>query len=191
MDLNFWMLIGAYFLGSIPFGLLVCRWVGGIDVRTVGSGNIGASNVSRACGPAWGRVTLILDAAKSALPVALVLEQSGEWAPAVGLAAIVGHCWPVWLGFRGGKGVATTAGVMLVLAPVSTLAAVLVWMGVYGVSRVSALASLTACVALLAAVGLHDPEYMSLGVAAVSIVLLRHRENMGRLLSGREFRSKL
>ena len=86
---------------------------------------------------------------------------------------------------------ATTAGVMLVLAPVSTLAAVLVWIGVYGVSRVSALASLTACVALLAAVGLHDSEYMSLGVAAVSIVLLRHRENMGRLLSGREFRSKL
>ena len=191
MDLNSWMIIGAYFLGSLPFGLLIGLWVKGVDVREVGSGNIGASNVSRACGAGWGRLTLALDALKGALPVMVALHTSEEWAPAVGLAAILGHCFPIWLRFRGGKGVATTAGALGVLAPLATGVAVACWWVSYRVTRISAMGSLVACVGLLAALWAMQPEGLRLGVAAVAVVVLRHRENLQRLLEGTENRVRL
>lgn len=192
MDLNLWMIFGAYFLGAIPFGLLIVRWRKGIDIRTIGSGNIGASNVSRACGKFWGRVTIFLDAGKGAVPSALALHQEGlELAGAVGLAAIVGHCWPLFLGFKGGKGVATTAGVVAVVSPLAGLAGALSWLVVYKTSQKSSLASLTACGALLAAVAVIRVEQVPLVLAIVAIVVLRHRENIQRLRAGEERTSSL
>src|SRR3984957_8845889 len=112
--------IAAYLLGSIPFGLLLGKLFGGRDVRSAGSGNIGATNVARVAGPVAGILTLLLDAAKGALAVYLagrLSEQSSTWMMIAGLCALVGHCFPIWLGFHGGKGVATAAGVFLVLCP--------------------------------------------------------------------------
>ncbi len=191
MDLNTSMIIGAYFLGSVPFGLLIGLGIKGVDVREVGSGNIGASNVSRACGRGWGRVTLLLDALKGALPVALALQASMELASAVGLAAILGHCFPIWLRFRGGKGVATSAGAMAVLAPLSTAVAVAVWWVSYRATRISAVGSLAACVGLIGALWVLEPHGLRLGVAAVAVVVLRHRENLQRLSQGTEHRTEL
>ena len=191
MDLNIWMIIGAYFLGSLPFGLLIGLWVKGVDVREIGSGNIGASNVSRACGRGWGRLTLCLDALKGALPVMFALHASPEWAPAVGLAAILGHCFPLWLWFRGGKGVATTAGALGVLAPQATGVAVVVWWVGYRLTGISAVGSLVACVGLLLALWGLEPQGLRLGVAAVAVVILRHRENLQRLVEGTENRSNI
>ena len=191
MDLNTSMIIGAYFFGSVPFGLLIGLGVKGVDVREVGSGNIGASNVSRACGRGWGRLTLLLDAFKGALPVALAQQVSMELASAVGLAAILGHCFPIWLRFRGGKGVATSAGAMAVLAPLSTAVAVAVWWIGYRATRISSVGSLAACVGLIGALWVLEPHGLRLGVAAVAVVLLRHRENLQRLSQGTEHRSKI
>jgi glycerol-3-phosphate acyltransferase PlsY len=192
VDLNLSLLFAAYFFGSIPFGLLIVRWKAGLDIRTVGSGNIGASNVSRACGKLWGRVTMLLDAAKGGLPCGLALYWGDlELAGAAGLAAIVGHCWPVWLGFKGGKGVATTAGVLAVVSPMASLAGAVSWLLVYSMSKKSSLASLTACVALLVAVAAMRPEQLSLALAIVAIILIRHRENIQRLLAGEERTSSL
>ncbi|HTT70768.1 MAG TPA: glycerol-3-phosphate acyltransferase, partial [Anaeromyxobacteraceae bacterium] len=114
-------LLGAFLLGSVPFGLLLTRLFTGEDVRRVGSGNIGASNVTRAAGRTAGALTLLLDAAKAALPMLLVRalagagDQAEGWVVATGLAAFLGHLYPPWLRFRGGKGVATALGVFLVL----------------------------------------------------------------------------
>jgi len=186
------MLFGAYFLGSIPFGLLIVRWRKGIDIRTIGSGNIGASNVSRACGKFWGRTTILLDAAKGAAPSALALQQESlELAGAVGLAAIVGHCWPIFLGFKGGKGVATTAGVVAVVSPVAGLVAALSWLAVYKTSKKSSLASLVACGALLVTGAAICLAQLPLVLAIVAIVVLRHRENIQRLRAGEERTSSL
>src|ERR1700720_3524470 len=115
----------AYFLGSIPFGLLLAKLFGAADVRKAGSGNIGATNVARVAGPLAGIFTLLLDAAKGALAVVLAArlsDQSSTWMMIAGLCALVGHCYPIWLGFHGGKGVATAAGVFLVLSPLAFLA---------------------------------------------------------------------
>jgi glycerol-3-phosphate acyltransferase PlsY len=122
--------VGAYLLGSIPFGLLLTKLVGGGDVRKAGSGNIGATNVARVAGPLAGIVTLILDAAKGGVAVLLAARFSGEsatWMMAAGLAALVGHCFPVWLKFKGGKGVATAAGVFLVLCPLAMLSSLILF----------------------------------------------------------------
>ena len=192
MVLNNCLLIGAYFLGSIPFGLLITRWVRGVDIRQVGSGNIGASNVSRACGKHWGRVTLLLDAAKGALATSLMgIYGNSEWAPWAAVCAVVGHCWPIWLRFKGGKGVATTAGGTLVLSPIATGLAVSSWLVAYLVSRKSSLGALVGCLVLtLAVLGL-DADLLGPVVALVGVVVLRHRENMRRLWSGEERNSSL
>ena len=192
MDLNICLPIGAYFLGSVPFGLLIVRGVSGVDVRTYGSGNIGASNVSRVSGRHWGRLTLLLDAAKGALAVGLALLWGGlDLAASAGLAAVVGHCWPVYLRFSGGKGVATTAGVLAILAPLIAFLGVAVWMSVRWVTKVSSLASLCACIAVLAATAGLRWELLPLVIALVAIVFLRHRENIERLRLGQEPFTKL
>src|SRR5712671_1219356 len=120
----------AYLLGSIPFGLLLTKLFGGGDVRKTGSGNIGATNVARVAGPLPGILTLLLDAAKGAAAVWLAARFSNEsaaWMMIAALAALIGHCFPVWLKFRGGKGVAPAVGVFLMLAPLAAIGALLVF----------------------------------------------------------------
>src|SRR6516162_6389865 len=122
--------VAAYLLGSIPFGLLLTRALGRGDVRTVGSGNIGATNVARAAGLLAGVFTLVLDVAKGAGAVLLaenLSHDSAMWMMIAAFASLLGHCFPVWLKFKGGKGVATAAGIFLVLSPLACLAAVVLF----------------------------------------------------------------
>src|SRR5690242_3001349 len=134
------LLVGAYLLGSVPFGVVLTRLFTGKDVRSVGSGNIGASNVARAAGKAAGILTLVLDAAKASVPMLVTLRlfapegraAAEGWAVAVGLAAFAGHLYPIWLGFKGGKGVATALGVFAVLAPIPSLLALVAFAVAYG-----------------------------------------------------------
>src|SRR6202140_3267399 len=125
--------IVAYLLGSIPFGLLLTKLFGGGDVRQAGSGNIGATNVARVVGPLPGILTLLLDSAKGAVAVWLAARSSNDsamWMVIAALAALIGHCFPVWLKFRGGKGVATAAGGFLVLSPAALLGSGMLFLGV-------------------------------------------------------------
>lgn len=180
---------GAYLLGSIPFGLILGR-LRGVDVRQVGSGNIGATNVARSLGKKLGLVVLVLDLAKGALPVLLLrwLGLDDRVHPflltAVGLAPILGHCFPVWLRLRGGKGVATALGVFLAMDPAITGMAVLVFAVLYALFRVVSVGSMTATVALavlLWLLGRPAPE-VALGVLTAALILVQHRQNIGRLL---------
>lgn len=182
--------LAGYLLGAIPFGLLVGRGLAGLDVRTVGSGNIGATNLARAAGWRLGALVLALDALKGLLPTlaARLLSLPG-WAPyAVGAAAILGHVYPVYLSFRGGKGVATSLGVFLVLAPLPTLAGAMVFGAVVAVRRVVSVGSmagaLAACATSFALDGA-SPSSLLLAAAAL-LILARHRENLARLLKREE-----
>jgi glycerol-3-phosphate acyltransferase PlsY len=197
--------IGAYLLGSIPFGLLI-GFALGVDIRKTGSGNIGATNLSRAAGRKWGITAFVLDFAKGLIPVLVARwlaaehgagfawSESGGIAFAAGLAAIVGHVFPVYLAFRGGKGVATTFGVMAGLAWASTLAAGAVWAVLYLVTRTVSIGSMGAAVALPIAVaclerGRSGNELVAIEVFAAAmglLILLRHRSNLLRLLRGEE-----
>lgn len=180
---------GAYLLGSIPFGLILGR-LRGVDVREVGSGNIGATNVARSLGKKLGLVVLVLDLAKGALPV-LLLRRLGLDArvhpfllTAVGMAPILGHCFPVWLRLRGGKGVATALGVFLAMDPAVTGMAALVFAVLYALFRVVSLGSMIATVSLATLLWLLDrpvPE-VALGVLTAALILVQHRQNIRRLL---------
>lgn len=190
----------AYLMGSVPFGLLVARMVAGVDVRAVGSGNIGASNVSRAAGKLAGVVTLLFDAGKAALPMiltrSLLRGSYGDAAAAhlellVGVAAFAGHCFPVWLRFKGGKGVATGLGVFAVLAPPAALAALAAFALVFAVTRIASVSSLTGtAVCAGGAIWLHgwgtEVAWGALFVAAV--IFWRHRSNLARLFQRREIK---
>ncbi|MEM1032626.1 MAG: glycerol-3-phosphate acyltransferase [Myxococcota bacterium] len=144
------LLVGAAYLsGAVPYGHLIAR-ARGIDIRAVGSGNIGATNVSRALGRGWGVVVLVLDALKGAVPVGIAVWTAGAGltsplgVTAAGLAAVVGHCFPVWLAFRGGKGVATSLGVFLVIDPVAAAASAVVFFATYALTRTASVGSLVA-----------------------------------------------
>ena len=187
----------AYLLGSIPFGLLLTKAAGLGDVRAIGSGNIGATNVLRTGNKGLAAATLALDLAKGFFAVALVRQQVAfndpvlamAWGPvaAAALGAVLGHCFPVWLRFKGGKGVATHAGVALGLAWPIGLAYALVWIGVLAASRISSLAGISAVVAaaMAAAVLGYWPFVPVLAIIAALIVWL-HRANIGRLMRGEE-----
>jgi glycerol-3-phosphate acyltransferase PlsY len=182
---------GAYLLGSIPFGLLLGRALGGVDVRAAGSGNIGATNVARTAGKAAGGLVLALDAAKGAAPISI--GQHGLEAPisvvvVAGLFAVLGHVFPVWLRFRGGKGVATALGVFLALSPLATSSAIAVLALVFALRRVVSLGSLIASVALVPLVAGLDGrrEVLALTVLVAGLVVVRHRGNIRRLLSRQE-----
>jgi glycerol-3-phosphate acyltransferase PlsY len=183
------LVIGAYLLGSIPFGLIVGRRRG-VDVRQVGSGNIGATNVARSLGKKLGLLVLVLDVAKGALPVLALrwLELDARVHPflltAVGLAPMLGHCFPVWLRLHGGKGVATALGVFLALAPAVAGMAVALFAVLYALFRVVSLGSMSASMAvpaLLWALGRPAPE-VALGVVSAAVILIQHRQNIRRLL---------
>lgn len=181
-----WVLI-AYAAGSIPFGVLVARAASGKDVRTVGSGNIGATNVARAAGRSAAALTLLLDASKGFLPVA-VAPAEPEWIRAASaVAAVSGHCFPPWLRFRGGKGVATGLGVCLALAPWAALAGAAVWVALYKRYRISSIGSLGGVAACVAVAALTARRSSATALGAVGIlVVARHGGNIRRLLRRQE-----
>ena len=186
----------AYFLGSIPFGLILAKLFGGTDVRKKGSGNIGATNVARVVGPLAGILTLILDVAKGAAAVLLaerLSNDSATWMMIAAVAALVGHCYPVWLKFKGGKGVATAAGVFLVLSPPAFLSAVILFLLVVIVWRYVSLGSISAAAAMplliyfLWAPHHAPPLAITFGaLAAALLIIYQHRGNLQRLLEGAE-----
>jgi glycerol-3-phosphate acyltransferase PlsY len=189
------LVLGGYLSGSIPWGVVLGRLFLGVDVRTVGSGNIGATNVARAGGRKLGILVMLLDAAKAAVPVLLSRlllrgQPDGEvWVLAVALAAFVGHVFPVWLRFRGGKGVATAFGIFLVLAPWAALAGLLAWMGGYLLTRISSVGSLAGSAACVAGTFLthglrHPASWTALLIGG--LIVLRHRGNIVRLVRGEE-----
>lgn len=183
--------LGSYLLGTVPSGLLVAR-ARGIDLRTVGSGNIGATNAARALGKKLGVLVLVLDALKGFVPTVLAARAAlpVEVVAAVGLAAIVGHIFPVWLRFRGGKGVATGMGVFLAVAPVAVAVAVAAYAAVFARWRISSIGSLTAATVLIAAMAVtgRPVPILALGAAAWILIVIRHRENIARLIRDQEGR---
>jgi acyl phosphate:glycerol-3-phosphate acyltransferase len=195
--------LGAYLLGSVPFGLILCKLAKGVDIREHGSHNIGATNAGRVCGIPFFFITFALDFAKGLGPVLL-----GGWAAAsldvmrldlvcvlYGLCAIVGHTLPVYVGFKGGKAVATSFGVLVALAPLAALIALAVWLTVLLLFRYVSLASMIAAGAApvayavehWSALGDHLPVLI-FTAAVAALVVIRHRANIGRLLAGNENR---
>ena len=186
MDWLFATLTG-YALGSIPFGLVLTRMFGAGDVRKIGSGSIGATNVLRTGRKDLAAATVLLDAAKGAAAVALAAR---FWPDCVGVAAVatvIGHCFPVWLAFRGGKGFATAAGVCLMLAWPVFLGGAAVWAVLVATTRISSVSSMGAVVAAPVAAWLFGyPGAVLPLVAVAAIVLVQHRANIGRLMRGEE-----
>ncbi len=185
------LIVVAYLLGSIPFAFIGVRLVGRGDIRRSGSGNVGATNTLRVAGWKVALPVMLLDIAKGVAAVLLMraVTASPTWWTAAGLAAVVGHCFPVWLGFSGGKGVATAAGVFATLAPLPTVIAAGVWLVVVAATRFVSLASLLAAasfpVALYFVSGAR-PTVLGLAVAASLVIIWRHRPNLARLVRGEE-----
>ena len=181
----------GYLLGSIPFGVLLTRAFGAGDLRQIGSGNIGATNVLRTGRKELAAATLILDGAKGAVAVLLArhfVPQLGDHAAMIaGAAAMIGHCYPVWLKFRGGKGVATLLGLALALAWPVGLVFAAVWLGTVLLLRISSLGGMAGAVAApVAALAFGYPVY-AVGLASLAVIVLwRHRENIARLRAGTE-----
>ncbi|QNH32833.1 glycerol-3-phosphate 1-O-acyltransferase PlsY [Aminobacter sp. MDW-2] len=179
----------GYALGSIPFGLLLTRAAGLGDVRKIGSGNIGATNVLRTGNKKLAAATLLLDALKGTVAVIIAARWSHDAALAAGLGAFIGHLYPIWLGFKGGKGVATYLGVLFGLSGLGALAFAVTWLLVAFVSRYSSLAALTAAIVVPIALYMIDmPKAAGLLALMSLIVFIRHRANISRLLAGTESR---
>ncbi len=199
----FLLALGSYLAGSIPFGLLIGKAVKGIDLRDHGSGNIGATNAGRVLGKKWGLICLLLDALKGLLPVTLlpqIFVSTGDpwWVHATvlaGVSTIVGHMFSIWLGFRGGKGVATSLGVLLVLSPWGVLVAAMLFFSSFRIWRYVSLSS------MIAAIGFGAFELIRLkptpfsentwsqglfAVAVPALILIQHRGNIRRLINGDE-----
>ena len=187
----FLLTAAGYLLGSIPFGVLLTRAFGAGDLRQIGSGNIGATNVLRTGRKGLAAATLVLDGAKGAVAVLLArhfVPQLGEHAAMIaGAAAMIGHCYPVWLKFRGGKGVATLLGLALALAWPVGLVFAAVWLGTVLLLRISSLGGMAGAVAApVAALAFGYPVY-AVGLAGLAVIVLwRHRENIARLRAGTE-----
>ena len=197
--------IASYLAGSIPFGFIIGMVVKGVDLRQLGSGNIGATNAGRVLGKKWGIVCLILDALKGLLPVALLPQQffgsDSPWLAhatvLAGVSTIIGHMFPCWLGFRGGKGVATSLGVLAILSPWGLLVAAVTFFGSLAIWRFVSVSS------MLAAIGFGAFELIRLRPTPVSeatwsqglfalmvplLIIVQHRSNIRRLLKGEELR---
>ncbi|WP_104665685.1 glycerol-3-phosphate 1-O-acyltransferase PlsY [Ensifer adhaerens] len=198
MDLMSWQLglpftllsLGfGYLLGSIPFGLILTRMAGLGDVRNIGSGNIGATNVLRTGNKKLAAATLLLDALKGTAAAAIASYWGVEAGIAAGFAAFIGHLYPVWLGFKGGKGVATYIGVLLGLAPAMVLAFAAIWLGMAKISRYSSLSALVATAIIPVLLYAVDDSRVALLFAAMTVITwVKHRANIQRLLAGTESR---
>ena len=221
------LILVAYLLGSIPFGYLIVRATQGADIRETGSGGTGATNVSRRAGKAAGVITLVLDAIKGAAAVGLArvilglpifdrvpssleayvsIERVGPtddaywWVTAAAIAVIVGHIFPVWLHFRGGKGVATGIGVFLMLAPYAVAMATLVFIVVVVITRYVSLGSILAALAipvflllqhsLIPPVAALAAPTLTAAIAGAALIVFAHRQNIGRLIAGNESKFK-
>ena len=189
--------VGGYALGSIPFGYLLVRVFRGADIRTTGSGNIGATNVSRTS-PVLGVMTLVLDTAKGMAAVVFALAifpENRALAFVAALAAVCGHIFPVWLKFRGGKGVATGLGVFLLLLPKTILAAlgifILVLAGIRFVALGSIVAAATLPIAALMLGETRNPTELALTAAVCLLIIFKHHQNIGRMLAGKEPRFRV
>ncbi|MGE3763648.1 MAG: glycerol-3-phosphate 1-O-acyltransferase PlsY [Kofleriaceae bacterium] len=181
------LLLFGYWAGAVPFGVLIAKWLG-VDIREHGSGNIGATNVTRVLGPVPGAIVLVLDAMKGAVPVWLAIRYSGEpWmVMATGFAAIIGHCFSPFLEFRGGKGVATAMGVFLVLDPAVTAIGVLTFVAVLEMTKVPALGSLSAGLMIaLVFTYHHESEAATLAFLVFALMLYTHRTNLAKLRKGK------
>ena len=199
----FFVSLLSYLVGSVPFGLVLGKLVKGVDLRDFGSGNIGATNAGRVLGAKWGLVCLFLDALKGLVPVAtlpgLFLDASSPLFPhcqvVSGIFTIIGHMFPCWLGFRGGKGVATSLGVLIMLSPWSVLAAAAVFFTVFAVSRVVSLSSMCAAIAFgvvelcrLSPFPFSEANWSRAAFAIMVpvLILVQHRSNIRRLITGQE-----
>ena len=188
----------SYLVGSVPFGYIIAKVVKGVDIREHGSGNIGATNVARVVGKGAGIVTLILDILKGLIVVTLIpLLVSGSRPDLVqiscALAVVAGHNWTVFLRFRGGKGVATTAGALIGLVPTVFLSAFCVWLIVFVITKYVSLSSIIAGISMFLFLIIYkEPiSFQLLGVVVAVTGILRHKENIKRLLAGKETRFKL
>ena len=190
----FWMFV-SYFIGSLPTGYLVARIFRGVDIRTVGSGSIGATNVRRLMGQGWAIFVTLVDMLKGALALLLTVDSasSDPWLLSLSaLAAVLGHNYPVWLRFRGGKGVATTYGTMFFIWPYNSFAIVLMsgalWYAVMTSTRYVSLASMVSLLALPAFFWMLDAPlpFILLALILALLAMFRHRANVSRLLEGRE-----
>ena len=192
-----WLMpIAAYLLGSIPFGLLLAKSFGGGDVRKAGSGNIGATNVARVVGPLAGILTLLLDTGKGVAAVWLagrVTNESAAWMMAAAFAVLLGHCFPLWLKFKGGKGVATALGVFLALSPLAAASAMLIFILFVAYWRFVSLGSVAAAAAMplliyfLWAPRHAPPVVVDIGTLAIALlVIYKHDGNLQRLVEGTE-----
>jgi acyl phosphate:glycerol-3-phosphate acyltransferase len=204
--LHVFVLLLAYLLGSIPFGYLIVRLRGGGDVRETGSGGTGATNVTRRAGKWAGLLTLLLDALKGAAAVLIARltfdggEGAGWWVAASAFAVVAGHVFPVWLAFRGGKGVATGLGAFLLLAPLALLCALPVFVIVVWATRYVSLGSITAAALMPVAVwilgsrggaGVNMLPTLAAAAAGGALIIFMHRANIRRLMRGEENRLKL
>ncbi|MBT0666045.1 glycerol-3-phosphate 1-O-acyltransferase PlsY [Geobacter pelophilus] len=194
MTVELIIVIAAYLVGSIPTGLLLARLMGGVDIRTTGSGNIGATNVSRTLGWKVGVLTLLGDCLKGVVPV-LVARHFGVtegWLALTAFAAFAGHVYTVFLRFKGGKGVATALGVFLALSPLSVAGAVVIFALMLWKWRYVSLGSITAAAAMPLLVALIDRRGLIflMSIAIATIVIWKHRENISRLKSGTESKFK-
>ena len=193
MTIGFWIL-ASYLLGAIPTSYLAARFGAGIDLRDHGSKNLGATNVYRVLGWRYAIPVGLFDVAKGTVPVAVFgrLAQGGEWVPVVlGVAAVMGHVYSVFVRFRGGKGVATAAGAVLALAPIALGISAVVWVVVLGATGYVSAASMMGAVAFPGAVWLTAPEdrfTLGVGVALAVFILVTHRSNIRRLIKGQENR---
>ncbi len=195
MSLSFsLLLVFSYLLGGVPFGLLWGRIFADVDIRDHGSGNIGATNVNRILGRKLGAATLLSDVLKSIACVGLakIFEMTAFESALVGLAAVVGHCYPVYLRFKGGKGVATALGACLLLVPWASLVAIGSWLVVFKISRISALSALVASGALFVAAIVETDFSVRMGavfLVMVILIVVRHKDNIQRLKKGVELSS--
>ncbi|MGE0650510.1 MAG: glycerol-3-phosphate 1-O-acyltransferase PlsY [Alphaproteobacteria bacterium] len=180
-------LLGGYLLGSVPFGLLLTRAAGLGDIRNVGSGNIGATNVLRTGHKGIAAVTLLLDAAKGLAAVLFAADLGDVAALAAGAGAVLGHVFPIWLRFRGGKGVATTYGVMIAACWPAAVLALLIWAAMAAFARYSSLAALVSMASLPALAWVFSGPVLSMFASALALlVIARHHANIVRLWNGTE-----
>jgi acyl phosphate:glycerol-3-phosphate acyltransferase len=200
MITGFWFLVStilAYIIGSFPTSFLMARLLKGVDIREVGSGNAGATNVLRSVGKLPALVTLIVDVLKGVFVVTIIANyfytyidnlDYDFYRSFLGLAAVCGHIWPVWLKFRGGKGVATTLGVAIGLAPLVLLPSLVIWLVIFFTTNYVSLVSILALLAFpVIAIAFSQPFYLILVSAVIcSISIFKHRENITRLLKGQE-----